>query len=144
MSQVVTRGLVETLAKIKQVQAGIDEACRRIAVADAALIEGAAKRNFIGSHARSEPHVGGARPNVVSGTLRRSIRSDPPVKTGAGWSVKVGPSTVYGRRIELGYPGGSGRGRQRTRPFPYMRDAPDKVAAQMTAVAVAEMARVLG
>jgi hypothetical protein len=145
MARVVTRGLTETAAAIKGITVGLDEAARRIAVLDAALIESAAKRNFSGSHSIGEPHVGGDQPNVVTGALRRSIKSDPAMKTAGGWSVKVGPTMIYGRRVELGYPGGGGgRGHQKTRPFPYLGPSVHKVEAQMFAVALAEWSRVLG
>jgi len=76
----------------------------RAAVAAAAhVIEASAKEHFSGSHAKGLPHVGGSEPNVVSGSLRRSIHVEGPVSNGLfSWTAKVGPSTVYARAIELG------------------------------------------
>ena len=70
---------------------------------------------------RSGQHIGGSRPNTRTGYLQRSITADPPAEIGLGrWMTQVGPRAIYGRRIELGYPGGEGRGRQHTRAFPYL------------------------
>ena len=75
----------------------------RSAVAEGAhLIEAEAKNQFAGSHKRGEPHVGGSKPNVVTGALRRSIHVVGPVRMGMGWEAEVGPSIVYARAIELG------------------------------------------
>lgn len=117
-------GLDQFDAAVARLMDRIDDAGRAIAVESLAVVERRAKGNFEGSHPRGMPHVGGAKPNIVSGTLRRSIRQTPVRRAGAqAWAGSVGPTTVYGRRIELGYPGGEGRGRQRTRPFPYLKPA---------------------
>jgi hypothetical protein len=103
----------------------------------AARVEAVAKKNFEGAHKRGEPHVGGASPNVVSGTLRRSITRTQVFRLGeTDWGTKVGPATVYARRIELGYPGGGhGPGHQRTRAFPYFKPAVDKVIPEFHDIA---------
>jgi hypothetical protein len=80
------------------------------------LIEGNAKKNFEGNHAKGDPHVGGSKPNTVSGTLRRSIVTIG-FPTGPGsWEVRVAPTTVYGRRIELGFSGSDSLGRNYSQP----------------------------
>lgn len=71
--------------------------------------------------ARSGPHLGGSRPNTRTGYLQRSITASAPKEMALGrWMAEVGPHAVYGRRIELGYAGGIGRGHQHTRAFPYL------------------------
>lgn len=130
-------GLRELEAALTRVGRQVEAASRGLATDGAHLVEAAAKRNFEGSHKRGEPHVGGDKPNVVTGTLRRSIRSLPPERAGVGeWVVRVGPTVVYGRRVELGYAGGPGRGHAHTRPFPYFTPA-----VRSTATAVFEIAR---
>lgn len=145
MAKLVTTGWAEFEGVLAAMPKQIDAASRAALTQSAALIEARAKRNFIGSHARGMPHVGGNKPNVVTGNLRRSILTTPPVRTGglAGWMAKVGPTTVYGRRIELGYPGGGkGRGHQRTRPFPYLRPAVEGATWQLRNIALAHWAKV--
>jgi hypothetical protein len=86
----------------------------------AALVEKRAKENFEGSHAKGQPHVGDHHPNVVTGTARRSVRTDPVQRFGLGdYGTIVAPRAKYYRRLELGWPTSDGtRGHQVTRPFP--------------------------
>jgi len=87
-----------------------------VAVAPGALVIALSMRNFEGVHKRGQPHVGGDKPNVVTGYLRRSIRMDPIVKVGRGHYVsKVGPNAIYGRSVELGYNG--------SKAYPYFTPA---------------------
>lgn len=136
-------GLDEVMARMT---AMTDEAAlqARVAVTGAAaIVERAAKANFQGSHAKGQPHEGGDLPNIVSGTLRRSIRTQPVTHVGlASYRTMVAPTTVYGRRIELGYPGGSGRGHQHTRAFPYFGRAVDSTHAEVGAFASSCWAKV--
>jgi hypothetical protein len=66
-------------------------------------------------------------PNVVSGTLRRSIHVEGPANAGSlGRKVEVGPSVIYGRRVELGFSGTDSRGRSYDQPpYPYLGPALD-------------------
>ncbi len=145
MAKVVTKGLSGSLDAIKAMKAGLNDAAQRITTRSAAVIEGQAKRNFIGSHAKGDPHVGGSEPNVVTGYLRRSITHTPAVQVGWSWRSTVGPTAIYGRRIELGYTGGgSGRGHQTTRPFPYLGPTASQTTAQLTAIAYEEWGRLSG
>lgn len=82
----------------------------------AALAQSEAQANFVGSHKRGAPHIGGARPNVVTGNLRRSITRTSIERTGDGYMTRVYPSAIYGRAVELGVPG-------RSRAFPYFAPA---------------------
>ena len=103
----------------------VDLAARKSVIETAVDVERRAKANFVGSHRRGQPHVGGNKPNVVSGDLRRSIQIRPPVRTAKGsWKCDVGPNMIYGARVEFGYRGtGGGPGQHTTRPFPYMAPA---------------------
>lgn len=102
-------GLNEVYAAIDRVSTQADTAAKAIVTQGAAAVEAAIKSHFSGSHAKGQPHVGGSEPNVVTGTLRRSIRADPVAQVGAGeFGTKVGPRTVYARRVELGYRGTGG------------------------------------
>ena len=96
-------------------------ASKAIVSESAALVVAKAQSNFEGTRIRvksgtgkswsvyPERHVGGAKPNIITGYLRRSIRSTPIVKVGRGdYWVKVGPNAVYGRSVELGYKGSKG------------------------------------
>lgn len=68
------------------------------------------------------PRPGG--PGVVTGTHRRSIHVKPAQRRGAWWEVRVGPSAVYSRRLELGFFGSDALGRRYRQPaYPYMRPA---------------------
>lgn len=128
---------------IAAMQRRLDAAGRGIVAEGLAVVERAAKGNFEGSHPPGFPHVGGNRPNIVTGNLRRSIRSTPAHRTGvASWAGETGPTAVYGRRIELGYPGGgSGPGQQRTRAFPYVKPAADDSHKRLRAVAAKRWAK---
>lgn len=144
MAKIITTGWAETGRVLAAMPAALDAASRGAVVQSAALIEARAKRNFIGSHAKGQPHVGGDKPNVVTGMLRRSILTQGPTPLGAGvWMARVGPTAIYGRRVELGYSGGAGgRGHQRTRPFPYLRPAAEGATWQLRNIALAHWARV--
>ena len=96
-------------AAIDRVVVEADAASKAIVSEGAAAIEKASKQNFSGTHKKGKPHVGGDLPNVVTGSLRRSIRHDPVRKVGFGtWGTTVGPTMVYGRRVELGFNGSKG------------------------------------
>lgn len=136
----------EMFAKLDKIAARADATARSNIVEGAALVEKLAKRNFEGSHARGEPHVGGDKPNVVSGTLRRSIHHSPIIRLGLGYyATRIGPSTVYGRRVELGYIGdpGGGRGHQTTRSFPYFEPAVGVARPEFYAIGARGWARAI-
>jgi hypothetical protein len=62
------------------------------------------------------PATPGSGPAVISGSLRRSIHVQGPYRK--GWNVlevMVGPSMIYGRRVELEY------------NYPYMKPAYEDV-----------------
>lgn len=112
----------------------------------AALVEAGAKKNFSGSHKRGRPHVGGDQPNVVTGTLRRSIMTTPAVRTGyAAYTATVGPSVVYARRVELGFTGTDSAGRTyRQRPYPYFGPAVKAAQPRIQTLAARNWAKIIG
>jgi hypothetical protein len=130
-------GIDQAIKQTQAIVAKADAAARTIVTKGSAVVEAETKKNFQGSHAKGQPHVGGSQPNVVSGTARRSITTTRASRTALGiWSATTGPTVVYGRRLELGYPGGgAGRGLQMTRAFPYF--APGTRTAQQKVDAIA-------
>lgn len=113
-------GVSELRAALTKITAETELAGRQIVATGTAMVEKEAKGNFSGSHARNMPHEGGDQPNVVSGDLRRSIMTTPIVRLGlASYQASVGPSMIYGRRVELGMNG--------SRKFPYFEPSVKKV-----------------
>lgn len=132
-------GLREFLAALDRAEAGANAAARAAVAQTAAEAEAGAKKNFQGSHARGELHVGGDKPNVVTGTLRRSIRTDPIARLGlADYGTVVAPRVIYARRVEKGWPTSDGSvGHGVTRAFPYFEE-PAKKARESLRVHAAE------
>lgn len=103
-------GLREFHTALETVAHEAEAASQRSVTRMAAMVEAAVKGNFQGSHAKGDPHVQTSppRPNVVSGTLRRSVRSDPIQRRGvADFATQVGPRTIYARAVEKGIRPGS-------------------------------------
>jgi hypothetical protein len=79
-------------------------------------LEREAKKNAnTGTHKRGEGHIPGTGPgpNVVTGTLRRSITTE--VRYGFGsYIATVGPTIEYARAVELGNP------KWRGKRYPYL------------------------
>lgn len=110
-------GVRDVEAAFDRIVGKASSASREIVRESAILIESTAKKNFEGSHAKGQKHVGGAKPNVVSGSLRRSIRHDPIAPDGlTGAFTLVGPTMIYGRRVELGFTGTDSKGRHYAQP----------------------------
>jgi hypothetical protein len=112
----------------------VDAAARaNVSVAAATLIRDA-QNNFVGAHKKGQPHVGGNKPNVVTGNLRRSIMADSTKHYGMGlYSTTVGPTMKYGRRVELGL--------APTGAYPYFGPAAAHLRLEMAAIATANWAR---
>lgn len=112
----------------------VNDATRSAVATGGHLIERNAKNEFQGDHGKGEPHIGGRNPNVVSGTLYRSIKLIPPTPEPIGpgtWRVSVAPTTKYGRRIELGFSGTDSLGRHygapvNPSPYPFLKPGLDK------------------
>lgn len=69
------------------------------------------------------PATPGSGPAVITGTLRRSIIvSDVSAYGLFGWTAKIGPTAIYGRRVELEY------------DYPYMTPAYEEVKPMVGAI----------
>jgi hypothetical protein len=108
-------GVPEFTAALQRVGVAARAAARAGVVEAAAEIERQAKMNASGRPG----------PDVVTGTLRRSISTTAIKPWGLmGWEAGIGPTVIYGRRIELGFHGADSRGRHFDQPgYPYMRPA---------------------
>ncbi|QAY16127.1 hypothetical protein SEA_SONALI_15 [Arthrobacter phage Sonali] len=103
-----------------------------------ALLIRKAMLNHEGAHRRNEPRVPNASnfPNIVTGTLRRSIRSSGIARTGpSSFEATVGPTAIYGRRVELGY---HGKG-----SYPFFGPAVKETLPLMSAIAAKNAARLV-
>lgn len=134
----VVRGLGDLEAALTRGQAQAALAARaNVQVAALELIR-EAQSDFAGAHRKGQPHVPNPNnyPNVVTGTLRRSISSDGIKSLGpALYSTTVGPRTVYARRVELGlHPTGA---------YPYFGPAVKRVRARIGTVAASNWARLV-
>lgn len=115
--------------------AGVDVAARRNVTEATAYLIREAQSNFEGSHKKGAPHVGGAKPNVVTGNLRRSIvGSGVRHDLMGGYTNTVGPTAKYGRRVELGMPGMGGA-------YPYFGPAAKTIRGRMAGIAAANWAK---
>ena len=80
-----------------------------------------AKEQIKGKRQPSEKAESGKPPMNRTGNLRRSIKGDKMREGFATYSAVVGPTIIYGRRVELGggnWPTGT--------KFPYMKPAWEK------------------
>ena len=123
----------------KNIALRADMASKAIVSESAALVVAKAQSNFEGTRIRvksstgkswsvyPERHVGGDKPNIITGYLRRSIRSTPIIKLGRGdYVTKVGPNAIYGRSVELGYKGSKG--------YPFFTPAVEEAMTQFEAI----------
>lgn len=127
-------GMEELQRAFARVGGQVDAAAKaNVAEASMRLIK-EARDNFEGEHEKGQPHVGGNKPNVVTGNLRRSIMNSGLVHLAMGeYADKVGPSMRYGRRVELGL--------APTGAYPYFGPAAAKVRDQMAGIAAANWAK---
>jgi hypothetical protein len=106
MGAVVIRNLADVLAGLEVQEDRLENAAQTaIATAGFAIQRQAQINANTGTHKRGTPRISGSGPgpNVVTGALRRSIRTD--VKYGFGnYVAVVGASTEYARAVELGSP----------------------------------------
>lgn len=102
----MAEGMAEFEAALAALVARVEVGAERAAQDAAHVVEAAAKKNA----------------PVVTGTLRRSIISSPG---GSGEiAYQVGPTVIYGRRIELGFQGPDSLGRvYNQQPDPYLAPA---------------------
>lgn len=115
-------GLQPFIDAIKGVQERASVATKALVNDAAHAIEAQAKMNASGRPG----------PEVQTGTLRRSIHVVGPEKISAtGWQAQVGPSVLYGRRVELGFSGTDSRGHSYdgSAKYPYLVPAYETIAA---------------
>lgn len=130
-------GAAEAKAKLDALIPKLTAAGRQIVSEVQTVAEDAAKRQFTGAHSAGQPTTSapGSPPDVVTGTLRRSIQRSAPELVARGWQGTVFPSVVYARIQELG--GATGRGGSTILPArPYMEPANDEIRAQARRIAV--------
>ena len=99
------------------------------------VVEANVKKQFTGSHARGEPTTSapGSPPDVVTGTLRRSITSSPVSMSGFAAVGSVYPTAVYSRIQELGGNGLPAR--------PYMQPGYEASLTRLQKIATEEWAK---
>ena len=129
------RGVREAQDSFKALEARIEMAMYNTTRESTHLVEKAAKENFQSRKGGRKDPAEPPRPTLRTGNLRNSIHSTTPVRHGfASYSGKVGPTVIYGRRVELGFNGMvSGYTTKKgtvvqpymahTREFPYLRPA---------------------
>ena len=97
------------------------EAAARKTATDAALITQAAAQKLA---------------PVLTGTLRRSLHTEPAVGVSGVYVAKMGPTVVYARRIELGFQGADSLGRvYNQQPNPYVKPGRDESIPAILALA---------
>lgn len=126
---VILKGLVEAKAALDHKAIAMNAAVRSVVAKSAHMIEKAAKEKLTtSSHAPGTPtpSAPGEPPSLVTGNLRRSITVTGPEQIAPmTWKAQVGPTTVYGRAQELGYP-------ERNLPArPYLQPAYDETLPEI-------------
>lgn len=119
------RDVAKLADSIESMTMRLDAAAEKIATQAGLIVQRYARKEFRGE--TSAPPTP-PRPTQRTGNLRNSITVSDQKRVSFGtWSAKVGPTMIYGRRVELGYKGtGKGRGQQTTRAFPYLSPGFDK------------------
>lgn len=117
-----------------ELETALDELAVKIEAATARAVKlgGEAVRAQALTHMNGRPG-----PNVITGTLRRSVAVGTPIDEGPGiWSVEVAPTVIYARRIELGFDGVDSLGRvyPKKYPYPYMAPGVAEVVGRLAPV----------
>ncbi len=127
-SDVHVDGIANFDRGIEELKLKIDAAALQFVTLGGQIIADAAKKEFAGG-SMPAPWQGPnfPKPTTHSGFLRNSIRVDKIYRAEEGvWASDTGPTTVYGRRIELGYTGQGHWPYFTTRPFPFLAPAEEK------------------
>lgn len=97
-------GVNEARAVFDQLQAKLKIANAQFLREASTLVISEAQKNFVGDHPRGTPRpAGGNRPMNVTGALRRSIIMERMSGLSGADGVRVGPTMVYARSVELKY-----------------------------------------
>ena len=161
--EVKIEGADEFMRSVDALIAAIDVATQKAVRNGISLISRNAKRGFAGQHPLGTPRPipDDPRPYAVSEDLKRSIKRYPtrPEQIGRGvWRQGVGPTMVYGRRIELGFHGRNPPRRISTRTrrlprwsrtydqpgYPYLGPAVKKALPELPDLFIAEWNSVIG
>lgn len=117
-----------TIAALRAIMVRVNAACEA-AVAKSAL---------------AVQQAGMGKTKVRSGTLRRSWRMELLPSEGGVYAARVGPTTVYARRIELGFQGPDSLGRvYNQQPSPYVKPARDETLPAIMGFVEAELRKAL-
>lgn len=140
MTDFTITGVSQTIAALQGMLAKAEVAAHDIVTRGQLVLESTAKRQFTGAHSAGTPTTSapGSPPDVVSGTLRRSITHDKPEMTLDGLRGHVYPTAIYGRIQELG--GDTPRGY--LPPRPYMGPVPEKAEPELERIAREEWLKV--
>lgn len=170
MAGILISGVRELDASIKALEVRMSEAARNFVIKGGAIVAKAAKEEFVemgvskstgeariletgerrkrGELAGSKykgGNIHGARPQARTGKLRTSIKVADVHQVGPGrWMSTVGPTMVYGRRVELGFVGQDSRGRTYNQsPYPYMAPGFEKSRDELVELYNAEVRKAL-
>jgi hypothetical protein len=128
MGAIIVRNLSQVMAGMTAFEQNVMQAAEYGIAQAAFALEREAKKNAnTGTHKRGEGHIEGTGPgpNVVTGTLRRSITTE--VRYGFGsYIATVGPTVEYARAVELGHPNWRGK------RYPYLIPAAGKLIGNGT------------
>lgn len=144
-------GLSMTILGVKEVQAAMSRlaaesqaVATEIVQASQAEMERRIKESFTQRHSRRTPTPSspGSPPAVVTGQLRRSVKSFPVRQIAGGAIGQVAPTAIYARIQELG--GVTGRNHATTLPArPYVRPTLDAASARLEEIAAQRWDRML-
>ena len=126
------------IRNVKEFDKGVEEMIARVNRASEVIVRQGgqvvareSKKIFLGSPTKKGPNGRGKgqqgqkspswpRPTNRTGHLRDSIRVEVKQEGSGRWSSTTGPTTIYGRRVELGGTSRTNGHTIVTRPFPYM------------------------
>jgi hypothetical protein len=115
---VITSNLKQVRESLEKAGKGLDDSARKCRDEMMNTLIQLSKEEIVGRRPKGQKATSGKPPMNRSGNLRRSIRGEK-YKIGFGkYEAIVGPTIIYGRRVELGggdWPSGT--------RFPYMAPA---------------------
>lgn len=97
----------QVIAGLKATDDAIEDAVKYAVGMAGLAVERQAKQNAsTGVHARGEGHIQGTGPgpNVVTGNLRRSIKTEAKIGFGSSYIAEVSASAIYAYAVEKGLP----------------------------------------